>query len=247
MEFKVNLAVFAGPLDLLIYLVKKHEVDVTEVPIALITREFCDYLEALEELSIDQVGEFVELASVLLDIKARALVPRPEEIEPPVEPVREDLVQRLLEYKQYRDAAALLEDLARHWEPRFPRTPAEAPPARSGPAEVTIADVQVWDLVGALGRVLAKREKRRPRQIVHDDTPIETHIERIERLVAEQGRVAFSTLFDDDMPRSRLVGMFLATLELVRRGRLSTRQAGLFEEIWLEPRTASSAQHPAAE
>ena len=95
--------------------------------------------------------------------------------------------------------------------------------------------------------MLAKREKRRPRQIVHDDTPIETHIERIERLVAEQGRVAFSTLFDDDMPRSRLVGMFLATLELVRRGRLSTRQAGLFEEIWLEPRTASSAQHPAAE
>ncbi len=247
MDFKVDLDVFAGPLDLLLYLVKKHEVDVTEVPIALIAREFCAYLEALEELSIDQVGEFVELASVLLEIKARALVPRPEEIEPPVEPVREDLVQRLLEYKQYRDAAALLEDRARHWELRFPRTPAEAPPARSGPAEVTIADVQVWDLVGALGRVLAKREKRRPRQIVHDDTPIETHIERIERLVAEQGRVAFSTLFDGDMPRSRLVGMFLATLELVRRGRLSTRQAGLFEEIWLEPRTASSAQHPAAE
>ncbi|MFM1902765.1 MAG: hypothetical protein RLZZ440_665 [Planctomycetota bacterium] len=245
MDFKVSLDVFAGPLDLLLYLVKKHEVDVTAVPIAVIAREFCEYLELLEELSIDQVGEFVELASVLLEIKARALVPRPEETEEPVEPVREDLVQRLLEYKQYRDAAALLEDRARHWELRFPRIAATADqPARSGPAEVTIADVHVWDLVGALGRVLAKREKRRPRQIVHDDTPIETHIERIERLVAEQGRVAFSSLFDDDMPRSRLVGIFLATLELVRRGRLSTRQEELFEEIWLEPRPATPAEPP---
>ena len=246
MTFKVSLDVFSGPLDLLLYLVKKHEVDVTEVPIALIAQEFCDHLAVLEELSIEQVGEFVELASVLLEIKARALVPRPEEQEEEVEPIREDLVQRLLEYKQYRDAAALLEDRARQWELRFPRIHTEEVPARTGPAEVAIGDAHVWDLVGALTRVLAKREKRRPRQIVHDDTPIEVHIERIETLVAEQGRVAFSSLFDDDMPRSRLVGIFLATLELVRRGRLSTRQDGLFEEIWLLPRSPASADAPSA-
>ena len=245
MTFKVSLDVFSGPLDLLLYLVKKHEVDVTEVPIAVIAKEFCDHLAVLEELSIDQVGEFVELASVLLEIKARALVPRPEEQEQEIEPVREDLVQRLLEYKQYRDAATLLEDRARQWELRFPRIQAEEPQARGGPAEVTIADAHVWDLVGALARVLAKQEKRRPRQIVHDETPIESHIERIERLVAERGRVAFSSLFDDDMSRSRLVGIFLATLELVRRGRLSTRQEGLFDEIWLQPRTPTAAE-PAA-
>jgi segregation and condensation protein A len=240
MSFKVSLDVFSGPLDLLLYLVKKHEVDITEVPIAVIAREFCDHLTVLEELSIEQVGEFVELASVLLEIKARALVPRPEEQEEAIEPIREDLVQRLLEYKQYRDAAAILEDRARQWELRFPRLHAEEAAPRSGPAELTIGDVHVWDLVGALARVLAKREKRRPRQIVHDDTPIEAHIELIERLVAEQGRVAFSSLFDDDMPRSRLVGIFLATLELVRRGKLSTRQEELFDEIWLLPRTASA-------
>ena len=246
MNFKVSLDVFSGPLDLLLYLVKKHEVDVTEVPIAVIAQEFCDHLAVLEELSIEQVGEFVELASVLLEIKARALVPRPEEQEAEVEPIREDLVQRLLEYKQYRDAAALLEDRARQWELRFPRIHTEEAPARTGPAEVAIGDAHVWDLVGALTRVLAKREKRRPRQIVHDDTPIEVHIERIETLVAEQGRVAFSTLFDDDMPRSRLVGIFLAALELVRRGRLSTRQDGLFEEIWLLPRSPASADPASA-
>lgn len=235
MDFKVSLDVFSGPLDLLLYLVKKHEVDVTEVPIAVITKEFCEYLTVLEDLSIEQVGEFVELASVLLEIKARALVPRPEEQEEEVEPVREDLVQRLLEYKQFRDAAALLEDRARQWELRFPRIHADDLPARAAAAEVMIGDAHVWDLVGALSRVLAKKDKRRPRQIVHDDTPIETHIDRIERLVAEQGRVAFSSLFEDDMPRVRMVGIFLATLELVRRGKLATRQDILFDEIWLHP------------
>lgn len=244
MEFKVELEVFSGPLDLLLYLVKKHEVDVTEVPIARIATEFVAHLDVLQEMAIDQVGEFVELASVLLEIKARALVPRPEETEEPVELVREDLVQRLLEYKQFRDAAAILEDRARQWELRFPRTSADPAVARGEPVPVTIADVHVWDLVGAMSRVLQKREKRRPRQIVHDDTPIEKHIDRIEALVNDKGRVAFSELFDDDMPRSRIVGIFLAVLELVRRGRLATRQDRLFDEIWLEPAAARHA--PAA-
>jgi len=211
-------------------------VDVTQVPIARIAEEFVAYLDVLEDLAIDQVGEFVELASVLLEIKARSLVPRPEETaEEPVETAREDLVKRLLEYKQYRDAAVMLEDRAREWELRFPRIPAYEAPRRSGPAEVKIGDVKVWDLVGAMARVLRKREKRKPRQIVQDDTPIEVHIERVESLVAEKGRVAFSELFEDDMPRMRLVGIFLAVLELVRRGRLATRQEQLFDEIWLEP------------
>ncbi len=83
--------------------------------------QFVAYIDVLEDLAIDQVGEFVELASVLLEIKARALVPRPEETEEPLELVREDLVQRLLEYKQYRDAATMLEDRARQWELRFAR------------------------------------------------------------------------------------------------------------------------------
>lgn len=234
MQFKVATDVFSGPMDLLLYLVKREEVDITAVPIARIASEFIAAIEVLEALAIDQVGEFVELASILLEIKARALVPRPEETEEAVEPVREDLVRRLLEYKQYRDAAVLLEDRARQWELRFARTVPDALPSRGSGAEVTIGDVHVWDLVGAMARVLRKREKRRPREIVHDDTPIETHIARIEGILGERGRVAFSELFDDASSRSRLVGMFLAVLELVRRGRVAARQDRLFEEIWLE-------------
>jgi segregation and condensation protein A len=245
-EFKVDTAVFSGPLDLLLYLVKKHEVDVTEVPIARIATEFVAYLDVLEELAIEQVGEFVELASVLLEIKARALVPRPEEMEEPVDPVREDLVQRLLEFKQYRDAASLLEDRARLWDQRFTRAEGDEAAPQAAPATVSIGDVHVWDLVGAMSRVLAKREKRRPRQIVHDDTPIETHMEHVGALVAERGRVAFGELFDDDMPRSRVVGIFLAVLELVRCRRLSVAQDGLFSDLWLEPARAASPPASAA-
>ena len=246
MQFKVATDVFSGPMDLLLFLVKRQEVDIAEVPIAVIATEFIASLEVLEALAIDQVGEFVELASVLLEIKARALVPRPEETEEPVELVREDLVQRLLEYKQYRDAAVLLEDRARRWDLRFGRVTADVPTVRGQAAEVSIGDVHVWDLVGAMSRVMRKREKRRPRQIVHDDTPIETHMERIEGLVTGRGKVAFSELFEEAMPRSRLVGMFLAILELVRRHRLAARQDGLFDEIWLEPPPVVPQPSPAA-
>ncbi|MFM8891790.1 MAG: segregation and condensation protein A [Planctomycetia bacterium] len=239
MEFKIALDVFAGPMDLLLYLVKRHEVDVTQVPIAKIAEDFVAYLDLLEDLAIEQVGEFVEMASLLLEIKARELVPRPEETEPPVEPIREALVARLLEYKQYRDAAVLLEDRAREWELRFPRIAVDEQPR--APVEVTIGDVHVGDLVGALARVMRKREKRRPREIIQDDTPIETHIERVEALVTERGRVAFSELIDADMPRTRMVGILLAILELVRRGRIAARQDRIFDEIWLEPSRSATA------
>ena len=235
MSFKVDLDIFAGPLDLLLYLVKKHEVDITEVPIAKVTEEFVAYLEVLEELAIDQVGEFVELASVLLEIKARALVPRPEEQEEVVEPIREDLVEKLLEYKQFRDAAVLLEDRAREWESRFIRSHTEELPRKGPPATIHFADAQVWDLVGAFTRVRERQERRKPRQIIQDDTPIEVHVERIQQELKEK-EVAFTSFFDDDMPRMRVVGIFLATLELVRRGTLITRQEHLFGEIWLEYR-----------
>ncbi|RLS57936.1 MAG: chromosome segregation protein ScpA [Planctomycetota bacterium] len=245
MEFQVDLDIFRGPMDLLLYLVRRHEVEVTDVPIADIAQSFVEHLEVLEHLAIEQVGEFVELASVLLEIKAKALVPRPEENETPIEEVREDLVKRLLEYKQYRDAAVLLEERARQWEERFGRIAPEAAGAGSKPPDAVIGEVHVWDLVGAMTRVLRKRERAKPRQIIHDDTPIETHMKNVESLVREKGRVVFSDLFDDDMPRTRVVGMFLAVLELVKRGTLQAKQAEIFDGIW--PSFATAPRSPTEE
>ena len=109
-------------------------------------------------------------------------------------------------------------------------------PRKGPPATIHFADAQVWDLVGAFTRVRERQERRKPRQIIQDDTPIEVHVERIQQELKEKKRVAFTSFFDDDMPRMRVVGIFLATLELVRRGTLITRQEHLFGEIWLEYR-----------
>src|SRR5687767_3983835 len=103
MNFRVELDVFRGPLDLLLYLVRKHEVEITEIPIAPITEQFVAYLEVLKELAVDDVGEFLDMASTLVEIKSRMLLPNPEEVEDPLEDPRHDLVERLLEYKKFKD------------------------------------------------------------------------------------------------------------------------------------------------
>ncbi len=108
MNFQVELNSFRGPLDLLLFLVRKHEVEILEIPIAPITEQYLQYLEVLHELKVDDVGEFVELASTLIEIKLRSVLPRSEEVEEPLEDPRQDLVRRLLEYKEFRDAASML-------------------------------------------------------------------------------------------------------------------------------------------
>src|SRR5215472_6852788 len=101
MQFQVDLNSFRGPLDLLLFLVRKHEVEITEIPIAPITDQFLEYLDVLHELKVDDVGEFVELASTLIEIKSRSVLPRNDEVGGPLEDPRKDLVRRLLEYKEY--------------------------------------------------------------------------------------------------------------------------------------------------
>ena len=114
-DFRVELNVFKGPLDLLLYLVRKHEVDVTDVPIAEVLEQYLEFLEIIEQLKIDEVGDFLDLASTLTEIKSRLVLPRLEEVGEEIEDPRDELVQRLLEYKQYRDAAMMLENRARGW------------------------------------------------------------------------------------------------------------------------------------
>src|SRR5215831_2287818 len=115
MPFQVELTEFQGPLDLLLFLVRKHEMEITEIPIAPITSQFVEYLEVLEQLNVDDVGDFVEMASTLMEIKSRSLLPQVEEEEQPLEDPRQDLVRRLLEYKRFKDAASILDERGKHW------------------------------------------------------------------------------------------------------------------------------------
>jgi len=233
MDFRVELEIFRGPLDLLLYLVRKHEVEVTEIPIAPITEQFVAYLEVLDQLNVDDAGEFLEMASTLIEIKSRMLLPRPEEIEDPLEDPRQDLVERLLEYKKFKDAASVLEERFRDWQQRFPRLANELPGRTRDPAAEPIHEVELWDLVSAFGRILRESSDSQPSNIRYDDTPIHVYMQHIHNRLKERGRLGFSELLHPTMHRSTLIGLFLAVLELVRHHGVHVVQDELFTEIWL--------------
>ncbi len=233
MEFRVELPVFRGPLDLLLYLVRKHEVDIVDIPIAPITRQFLSYLEVLREVDVNAVGDFVEMASTLIEIKLRLVLPRCGEDEEELADPRRELVERLLEYKKFKDAASMLDEKSRLWRQRFARQANDLPPRTRDLASEELQEVELWDLVSAFGRIMRDNAAVQPSTIVYDDTPIHVYMGRIQEILVARGQVALGELFEPGMHKSRLVGLFLATLELVRRSRARAEQSALFGEIWI--------------
>ncbi|HID75536.1 MAG TPA: chromosome segregation protein ScpA [Planctomycetaceae bacterium] len=235
MSFRVDLDIFRGPLDLLLYLVRKHEVEITEIPLATIADQYLEYLDVLERLDCNAVGDFLALASTLIELKSQQILPRADEVEGEVEDPRQELVRRLLEYKRYRDAASMLEERGRRWQQRYRRQTIDVAPRRRDVAEEPIREVELWDLVSAFGRIIRDSVASQPSSIVYDETPIHVYMDRLYRRIQEGGPLAFSRLFDRRMHKSTLIGMFLAVLELVRHGHVRLEQNGLFGEIWLLP------------
>jgi len=236
MHFRIQLDVYHGPLDLLLYLVRKHELDVADIPIARIMEQFIEHIAVLEQIDVDAVGDFLDMASLLIETKSRMVLPGDEEVADELEDPRQELVRRLLEYKQYRDAASILEERNREWRERFPRLASEVPARSLSPEQQPIQEVELWDLVSAFGRVLkAKSAIAGPESIRYDETPIHVYMQRIEARLRRDGRVAFTAFFDAAVHKPALVGMFLAVLELVRHQHARAAQPELFGEIWLEP------------
>jgi len=236
MSFRVELDIFRGPLDLMLYLVRKVELDVSDIALSAVTQQFLEYLAILEQIDVDAVGDFLEVASSLIEIKSRAVLPGEEEVAEELEDPRQDLVRRLLEYKQYRDAASMLDERSREWCERYPRMATDVPTRSLSPDERPIQEVELWDLVSAFGRVLKeKHASAGPESIRYDETPIHVYMQRIDERLRRNGRVAFTEFFDTSVHKSALVGMFLAVLELVRHHHALAAQPELFGEIWLEP------------
>ena len=236
MQFRIALDIFRGPLDLLLYLVRKQELDVSEIPLTTVTEQFLEYIAVLEQIDVDAVGEFLDMASTLIEIKSRMVLPGEEEVEDELEDPRQELVRRLLEYKQYRDAASMLEERSREWRERFPRLASDLPARPLSPDQQPIREVELWDLVSAFGRVLKEKHTiTGPESIRYDETPIHVYMQRIDERLQRDGRVAFTAFFEHAVHKSMLVGMFLAVLELVRHQHARAVQPELFGEIWLEP------------
>jgi segregation and condensation protein A len=235
MNFRVELDVFRGPLDLLLYLVRKNELEVTEVAISRVTEQFLDHLATLEQINVDAVGDFLELASLLIEIKSQSMLPGEEEVADELEDPRQELVRRLLEYKQFRDAASILDERSREWRERFPRMASDLPGRKLSAEQQPIQEVELWDLVSAFSRVLkAKHAAAGPESIRYDETPIHIYMQQIDERLRRNRQIAFTELFESSVHKSKLVGMFLAVLELVRHQHARAAQPALFGEIWLE-------------
>ena len=202
MDFRVDLDVFRGPFDLLLYLIRKHELDVIDIRIATVTEQFLEYIAVLEQIDVDAVGDFLDMASLLIEMKSRAALPGEEEVAEELEDPRQDLVRRLLEYKQYRDAASMLEERSREWRERFPRMANDLPTRQVSPEQQPIQEVELWDLVSAFGRVLkAKHAVAGPESIRYDETPIHVYMQRIDERLAPRGPIVVHGLLRVDGPQ----------------------------------------------
>lgn len=238
MGFQARLKIFEGPLDILLLLVRRGEIDPREISAAEVVEQFLAYLAQDQGDYLGEAAEFLALASLLLELKSQQLLPHPEESLVEVECQQEErLIERLLAYEQYRRAAVVLEERARRWRECFPRMVSEPEPEGKPPLPAELPSV--WDLFTAFQRILEEAEAARPANIVYDDTPIHVYMERILAKVGERGRASFRELFTPGMNRATLVSMLLALLELVAEGKLAVEQKELFGEIWLVLRSPS--------
>lgn len=237
--YRVELETFSGPLDLLLYLVRRAEVDVADLPVAAIAAQFLPYLDVLKFLDLDVIGDFIVVASTLVEIKSRQVLPHADEeiAEDPVaeDDARSELITRLLEYKRYKEAAGALEERAAEWQQRFPRLSDDRPQAGRDHAADPIREVELWDLVSALSRVLQKKIVEETSSIRYDETPIAVYSERIAGKVREIGRVPFSEFFEHTNQRSKIIGIFLAILELLRHHGFRAEQSEAYGEIFVLP------------
>jgi segregation and condensation protein A len=244
-EYRVSLDLFGGPMDLLLYLVRRNEVDILDLPLAKITAQFVEFLEVLQFLDVEQASEFVATASALVEIKSRTVLPRQEEEAPVEEPLDEephnDLVHKLLEFKRLREASQALDAQAALWQERYPRLSDERPRQGRDLADDLIKEVELWDLVSALARVLRRRAVEHEASVRYDDTPISVYIERVAERVRREGRVAFSAFFDSAAKRGVIVGLFLAILELLRHHSFRAEQPIDYGEIWILPPVSDTA------
>jgi segregation and condensation protein A len=241
--YPVRLDNFEGPLDLLIHLIKKNEVNIYDIPIVLITRQYLDYLELMRELDLDVAGEFLVMAATLIHIKSRMLLPRPDPAqEDPGEDPREMLVQRLLEHQRYKAAAELLHEKETLREAQWAR-PDGRVAAIAGEEYEPELEVDLFTLLAAFRDVLERAKKRPKVTLPPEQVSIETRISQILGRLSETEACGFEDLFEDAGSRGDLIVTFLALLEMIRLRLIRIFQAGSCGpiRIYKKPGAAAAA------
>jgi segregation and condensation protein A len=233
-DYKVKLEVFEGPLDLLLYLIKKEEVDIYDIPIERITNQYMQYLSVMQLLNLEVAGEFLVMAATLMYIKSRMLLPVDQQVavaeEDEGEDPRWELIRQLVEYKKFKEAGLQLAQRESEQSRLFPRqSPDAGVPVDK---DVPLAEVSIFDLIGAFQEVLKRANAREEfREIVEERFTVSDKIEEILYSLRERTEITFRELFRETASRAEVVVTFLALLELIRLNRLKVRQAEAFSEI----------------
>lgn len=228
MSYKVKLEVFEGPLDLLLYLIKKNEIDIYDIPIAAITEQYLEYLELMRMLDLNIAGEFLVIAATLIHIKSKMLLPPdekellPEEEEDP----REELVRRLVEYKKFKEVAGILQDLESQRKKMFTRDI----PFEVEPGEVFF-EASLFDLITAFTRVLKDVPKEMFQEIIKDEFTVEQKVHDLLHMLVKTPVMSLFDLFKSAKNKPEIIAMFLAVLELIRLKEIIVVQKQSFSDI----------------
>jgi segregation and condensation protein A len=246
--YHVQLASFAGPLDLLLHLIRKNEVNIYDIPISLITEQYLGYLELMQEMNLDVAGEFLVMAATLIHIKSRTLLPRPDPSQEDgalEEDPREALVRRLLEHQKYKAAADLLHDRETLRSAQFMRPDARVAEAAGDDYEPEL-EVDLFSLLAAFRGVLERANRRPPMVLPPEQISIEDRIQQLLGRLSETEACGFEELFEDgDGSRGFMIVTFLALLEMIRLKLIRVFQAGGFGPIRVYKRARpSDAPHP---
>ena len=231
-DYKVRLDVFEGPLDLLLYLIRRDELDIYDIPIEMVTKQYMKYLELMRMLDLNIAGDFIVMAATLMMIKSRMLLPveerNSEQTEEDDEDPRWDLVRQLVEYKKFKDAALHLEEQESLFQDVFSR---EAEYVEMGAKEVRLDDVGIFDLITAFQEALSNVKEEELREIFAERVTVPEKIEAILSRLRKKDHIKFNELFSGMSTRHEIVCTFLALLELIRLQHARAEQRGIFGEI----------------
>ena len=229
---RIQLPEFEGPLDLLLFLIRREKIDIHDIPIAPITRQYMEYLELMKQLNLDVAGEFMVMAATLIHIKSKMLVPvDPTEAEGDEEQAdpREALVQRLLEFQRYKEAAGILHQQAQIRAAQWTRADSVLPSFDDSGEEMLEAGL--FDLIAAFKELLERRRTLLAHEVEHEGKSVEQRMEELLALIEEGDSLDFLGLFASQQTKADMIATFLALLELIRLKRVRVYQRGMFGPI----------------
>ncbi|HBG26419.1 MAG TPA: chromosome segregation protein ScpA [Phycisphaerales bacterium] len=244
-NYRINLDVFSGPLDLLLYLVRKEEVDIYDIPISKVTEEYVRYIEMLKLFDIELAGEFLVMAATLMEIKSAMLLPKDQAdaLEADAADPRRELIRQLLEYKKFKDAANMLNLSAQTQQQKFSRSDNIITSLQPNTEpELDLESITAWDLLSAFDTMMKATGNLMDIRHITDDTPIDLYQIEILHRLQNEGPMTFTKVFEGRKNKLVMVGLFLGVLELVREKLITAEQAKPGMPIYLRSLTDEPAE-----